>query len=303
LTPHATATALPPVRIRPGRLRRAIVYLRRLYAAWKQDQCSRMAAALAFYTFLALTPILVLAVLIAGSLFGEAAARGEIVERTKDSIGLLGAEVVQGILQSAGRPREGIVALGVGLLALLLGASRAFQELQAGLSRILTGPRQLPGGRKGILRRLISFGLVLSVSLGLVMLMIGGMALDATGRYLGLPSGLWFARVLDYFLTFGFGALFLSLLYRFVPDERIPWKGVGIGAALSAGLFVLGRFLVSLYIGRLTTASSYGIAGLIVVILIWLYFSARIVYLGAEVTRLRADSKAAESRFARHRLP
>jgi len=275
LTPTATANALPLVRLRPGRLRRAIAFLGRLYAAWKQDQCSRMAAALAFYTFLALTPVLVLAVLIAGLLFGEAAARGEIVERTRESIGLLGAEVVQGILQSAGRPREGFVALVVGLLALLLGASRAFQELQAGMSRILTGPREQPGGRKGILRRLVSFGLVLSVSLGLVMLMIGGMALDATGRYLGLPSGLFIARILDYLLTFGFGALFLSLLYRFVPDRRARWKDVGIGAALSAGLFVLGRFLVSLYIGRMTTAFSYGIAGLIVVILIWLYFSAR----------------------------
>jgi len=141
------------------------------------------------------------------------------------------------------------------------------------------------------------------VSLGLVMLMIGGTALDATGRYLGLPSGLLFARILDYLLTLGFGALFLSVLYRFVPDERARWKDVGIGAALSAGLFVLGRFLVSLYIGRMMTASSYGIAGLIVVILIWLYFSARIVYLGAEVTRLRADSKVAEARFAWHRIP
>lgn len=248
-----------------------------------------MAAALTFYTFLALTPLLILAVLIAGILFGEAAARGEIVERTRETIGRPGAEVVQGILQSASRPSEGILALGVGLLALLLGASRAFQELQAGLSRILAGPEEERDDRKGILRRLISFGLVLSVSLGLVMLMLGGMALDATGRYLGLSPGLLVARILDYLLTLGLGALFLALLYRFVPEKRADWKDVWIGAGLSAGFLVLGRFLVSLYIERMTTAPSYGAAGLIVVLLIWIHFSARIIYVGAEVTRLRAD--------------
>jgi membrane protein len=251
-----------------------------------------MAAALAFYTFLALAPLVMLAVLIAGLLFGEAAAREEIVQRTRETIGPLGAEVVQEILHNAGRLREGIVALGIGLLALLFGASRAFQELQAGLSRILTGPQEKAGGRKGILRRLVSFGLVLSVSLGLVMLMIGGMAFDTAGRYLGLPSGLFFARILGYLITFGLGALFLSLLYRWIPDDRAEWKDVWIGAGLSAGLLVLGRFLVSLYIERTTSASPYGVAGLIVVILIWLYLSARIIYVGAEVTRLRMDSKA-----------
>lgn len=291
MTSTATVSALPRVGIQRGRIRRTIGFLRRLYAAWKQNQGSRMAAALAFYTFLALTPLLVLAVLIAGILFGEAAARGEIVERTRATIGRLGAEVVQGILQSAGRPGEGIVALVIGLLALVIGASRSFQELQAGLSRILNGPQERRGARKGIVRRLISFGLVLSVSLGLVMVMIGGMALDATGRYLGLPSGLIFARILDYLVTLGLGALFLSLLYRFVPDKRAEWGDVWVGAGISAGFFVLGRFLVSLYIERTTTASSYGVAGLIVVILIWLYFSARIVYVGAQVTRLRADSR------------
>jgi len=251
-----------------------------------------MAAALAFYTFLALTPILVLAVLIAGIYFGEAAARGEFVERTRETIGRPGAEVVQGILQNAGRPGESIAALVIGLLALLIGASRAFHELQAGLCRILTGPQDKRGARKGILRRLISFGLVLSVSLGLVILMIGGMALDTAGRYLGMPSGLFFARIFGYLITFGLGALFLSLLYRWVPDDRAEWKDVWIGAGLSAGLLVLGRFLVSLYVMRMTTVPTYGAAGLIVVMLIWLYVSARIIYVGAEVTRLRMDSKS-----------
>lgn len=294
MTPPATTNVLPEVRRRPGKARRTIHFLRRLYGAWRQDQGSRMAAALAFYTFLALAPLVMLAVLIAGLLFGEAAAREEIIQRTRETIGPLGAEVVQEILHNAGRLREGIVSLGIGLLALLFGASRAFQELQAGLSRILTGPREMAGGRKGILRRLVSFGLVLSVSLGLVLLMIVGMALDATGRHLGLPSGRAFARILDYLVTLGLGAFLLSLLYRFVPTGRAAWRDVWIGASLSAVLFVLGRFLVSLTIERTTSGSPYGVAGLIVVILIWLYLSARIIYVGAEVTRLRMNSKAAE---------
>lgn len=292
MIPPTTTHALPEVRLRPGKARRTIHFLRRFYVAWRQDQVSRMAAALAFYTFLALAPLVMLAVLIAGLLFGETAAREELVQRTRETTGPLGAAVVQEILHNAGRLREGIVALGIGLLALLFGASRAFQELQAGLSRILTGPPEKTGGRKGILRRVVSFGLVLSVSLGLVLLMIVGMALNATGRYLGLPSGRWFARILDYLVTLSLGAFLLSLLYRFVPAGRAAWRDVWIGASLSAVLFVLGRFLVSLYIERTTSASPYGVAGLIVVILIWLYLSARIIYVGAEVTRLRMDSKA-----------
>lgn len=266
--------------------------LRQFYDAWKRDQGSRRAAALAYYTFLALAPLLVLAVLIAGILFGEAAARGEIVERTREVIGSRGAEAVQGILQSAARPREGIVALGLGLVTLLIGASRAFQELQKGLSRILAGSEEDQHHKSGILRRLISLGLVLSVGLGLVMLMVGGMALDAARRYAGLASSLLGSRILDYLITFCLGAFFLSLLYRFVPYKRVNWKDGWIGAAVSAALFILARFLFTLYIGRTTIASSYGAAGLVVVILMGVHFSAQIIYVGAVVTRLRADSKA-----------
>ncbi len=272
-----------------------IEFVRRFTGAWKRDQVSRMAAALAYYTFLALAPLLVLAVLIAGTIFGEATARGEVVQRTRAELGDRGAEAVQGILQSARRPREGLAAMGVGLLALLIGASRSFQELQKGLGRILAGSEEKQRDRKGIFRRLISLGLVLSVGLGIALLMIGGMTLDTTRRYLGPTSGFLISRSVDYLLTFGFGALFLALLYRFVPDKRAGWKDVGIGAALSAALFVMARFLVSFYIGRTTIGSSYGVAGLVVVILIWVHFSAQIVYIGAEVTRLRADSKATEA--------
>jgi membrane protein len=295
MTPTTTANAPPCVKLQPGKIRTTISFLTRFYEAWKRDQVSRMAAALAYYTFLALAPLLVLAVLIAGNIFGEAAARGEIVERTREAIGGRGAEAVQGILQSAVRPHEGIAALVVGLLALLLGASRAFQELQQGLGRILSGSEEYKRDRKGILRRLISLGLVLSVSLGLVMLMIGGMALDAARRYLGLTSGLLFSRSLDYLITFGFGAFFLSLLYRWLPDKHAASKDVWIGAGTSAALFVVARFLVSLYIGRTTIASSYGAAGLVVVLLLWAHLSAQIVYIGAEVARLRADSRAAKA--------
>lgn len=294
---HRTSTLTREVRplvvLPPGRIRRAISFLSRFRGAWKQDQVSRMAAALAYYAFLALAPILVLAVLIAGNLVGETAARGKIVEQTREAIGHSGAEAVQGILQSPGRPGGSIAALVAGLLVLLLGASRAFQELQQGLSRILTPPGEKSGDRKGILRRLVSLGLVLSVALGLVMLMLGGMALDAARRYWGLSLGLHAVRILDYLITFGLGTLFLSLLYRFVPDRRAQWKDAGIGAGISAGLFVLARFLVSLYLERAAIATSYGAAGLFVILLIWVHFSAQVVYVGAEMTRLRADSKAA----------
>src|SRR6185295_2510469 len=135
----ATRNTSPLAGKSPGAIRRTIAFLKRLCNAWKQDRASRMAAALAYYTFLALAPLLILTVLIAGMLFGEAAARSEIVEWTKEATGAHGAEMVQGILQGPGRPREGIVPLVLGVLVLLVGACRAFQELQKGLSRILAG--------------------------------------------------------------------------------------------------------------------------------------------------------------------
>lgn len=248
-----------------------------------------MAAALAYYTFLALAPLLVLAVLIAGLLFGETAARAEIVNRVSEAVGRRGADALEGILESAGRPREGIAALGVALMALLFGASRAFQELQKGLSRILNRHEESTGARQGILRRLTSLGLVLFAGLGLVILMAAGMAFAAARRTLGLPSGMFFSTILDYLVFPALGGLFLSLLYRFVPDKRAAWKDVWIGAGTAAGLFALARFAVGLYIARTTIASSYGAAGLFIVILMGVHLSALIVYFGAEVTRLRTD--------------
>lgn len=251
-----------------------------------------MAAALAYYTFLALAPLLVLSVLIAGAVIGEAAAQGEIVEQTRSAIGRRAGEAVQDILQNAGRPGEGIAAFAIGLLVLLFGVYRAFHELQKGLGRILGGPGGKSGARKGLLRRLVSLGLVLSVGPVLLMVTIGGTALDAARNFLRLTPGLLLFRLLDTLLAFGLCASLLALLYRYVPDRRRPWKQIWLGAGVSAGLFVLARSLVGLYIERSSITSAYGAAGLFVILLVGVHFCAQVLYVGAELARLRGDLEA-----------
>jgi membrane protein len=273
------------------RTRQVLSFLGRVRSAWKRDQGPRLAAALAYFASLAIAPLLVLAVLIAGLVFGEAAARGEIVEQTSGAIGRRGAEAIQEILRNAGQPGRGVFALAVGLAALLLGASRAFQELQDGLNRILgiAGPG---AGRGTVLKRLLSFAMVVGLALLLVLLMAGEMILDALVNVLGVASGVGLIEGANYLVSLGVTAASLSLLYRYVPVRRTRWRHVWLGAGLAAILFILARMLVSLYFERSSTASSYGAAGSFVVVLIWLYFAAEIVYLGAEIARVRADSTA-----------
>ena len=284
---------MPRVHLPTGSIQKTATFLRRLRYSWKVDQGSRMAAALAYYTFLALAPVLIISASLVGILFGKEAARGEMVMATKEAIGHRGAEALQAILQKTWQSNEGLVALGVSLCAMLLGAYWAFHELKEGLFRILASPADKKAGRHGILKRLMSIGWILLVGLGLVVLMIGGLALDAARRYLGLSPGFHLTWILDYLFTLGVGAIFLALLYRFVPGGRAKWKEVWIGAGISAGLFALGRFLVSLYLKRMTSVPASGSAGFFVVILIWFYYSARVVYFGAEVTRLCAIPEAA----------
>lgn len=257
---------------------------------WIEDRCARTGAALAFYTIFSLAPILVIAIGLAGMVFGEQAARGEIFDQLRGLLGADGAATVESLLQSSSEGKAGLVATLVGFGTLLLGATTAFAELKSGLDEIWGVP---PDRRSGlwytIQTRLLSFGLVLSVGFLLLVSLIISAALAAVAKYwdtLGLAGAL--LEMLNAGVSFLLITSLFAAIYKLLPGKRIPWRDVWVGSAITALLFTVGKTLIGLYLGNSALASSYGAAGSFVVVLVWVYYSAQIFLLGAEFTKFYA---------------
>lgn len=262
--------------------------IRKSAGAWVDDYASSMGAALAYYTLFAIAPLLIIALAVAGLVFGHEAARGEIVAQIQNLIGREGAIAVQGLLKSANEPAQNLFATVVSIITLVIGATTVFAELQSDLDRIWRVPA--PAKENGIwtlLRtHLLSFGLVLGLGfLMLVSLLVSAVigAFDnwSSGFFAGWEGLLY---VLNFSISFAFTALLSAMIYKFMPRARIAWRDVWVGAAVTALLFEIGKFLIGLYLGKASVASGFGAAGSLVVLLVWVYFSAQIFLLGAEFT-------------------
>ena len=275
---------------------RAPLALRLLWAAikgWSSDNVPRLGASLAYYTLFAISPILIIAIAIVGSIFGAEAVRGEIVGQIDQLIGTEGARAVQALLEGAHKDQTGTLAVIVGTATLILAASGAFLELQHALNtifRVKTDPKK-SGIKQLVINRLRSFGLVLSIGfLLLVSLLVSAALAAVTARIqrsvFGGPA-LW--QMLNIIVSIGVVTLLFGLIYRFLPDVRRAWRDVWTGAFVTAMLFTIGKYLIGLYLGRSSVASSYGAAGSVIVLLTWVYYSAQIVLLGAELTRVYAE--------------
>jgi membrane protein len=262
---------------------------------WTKDNVPRLGASLAYYTLFAVSPILVIAIAIAGSVFGAEAVRGQIVGQIDQLIGRDGAMAIQAILEGAHRDRSGTLAIVMGSITLVIAASGAFLELQHALNTIFR-VKQDPK-KSGIVvflkNRLRSFGLVVSIGFLLMVSLLVSAALAALAAYVrtskwGGPA-LW--EVINILVSLGVVTLLFAMIYRFLPDVRLKWRDVWTGALITAVLFSIGKFLIGLYLGRSSIASSYGAAGSIVVLLVWVYYSAQIILLGAEFTRVYAEHR------------
>ena len=270
--------------------------LRLLWAAikgWSSDNVPRLGASLAYYTLFAISPILIIAIAIAGSIFGAEAVRGEIVGQIDQLIGTEGAKAVQALLEGAHKDQSGTLAVIIGTLTLIVAASGAFLELQHALNtifRVKTDPKK--SGIKQLLKnRLRSFGLVMSIGFLLLVSLLVSAALSAiSGRVQRAEIvGAALLQVLNIVVSLGVITLLFALIYRFLPDVRLAWRDVWTGAFVTALLFTIGKFLIGLYLGRSSIASSYGAAGSIIVLLTWVYYSAQVMLLGAELTRRYAE--------------
>ncbi len=256
---------------------------------WSADDVPRLGASLAYYTLFSLAPILLIAITIAGWVFGAEAVRGQMTGELNDLIGQDGAEAVQALLQGAALQNGSTLALIIGGVVFLLASTGAFLELQHALNKIFQ-VKTKPDANVATLikRRAQSFGLVITLGFLLMVSLAVSAALSALSQWMHADSEALVWRAVDTILSLGVITLLFAVIYRFLPDVHLEWREVWTGALVTAVLFSVGKFLIGLYLGRTSMASSYGAIGSILVLLVWVYYSSQIILLGAEITRVYA---------------
>ena len=277
--------------------------LRETVSSWSDDYAPSMGAAIAFYTLFSIAPLLLIVITIAGMVFGREAAQGEIVAQLQGLMGEEGALAIQGLLASAAKPGSGALAkfLSVGLL--VFGATTIFAELQDAFDRIWRVPtRPRDGGLWHLLRaRVLSFGMMLGIAFLLMVSLVFSAAIAALGNWWGPFFGMRevMLQLTNFTVSFALTTVLFALIYKIMPRVTVQWRDVWMGAAFTSLLFGVGKLLIGLYIGKSAIASGFGAAGSLIVLLIWVYYSAQIFLLGAEFTWIyahHAGSRCGEER-------
>ncbi len=268
------------------------VLIKDTFVRWIDDNPFQLGAALAYYTLFSMAPILLIAIAVAGLVFGREASQNQIIGVIEDLVGVQSARAIQAIIESAGRrPDSGFFASAVGVIILLLGAGGVVEQLHQSLNTIWrVAPKTGRGIRGFLLDRLLSFSMVLSVGFLLVVSLVISAVLTAVSGIIGgfLPIDAATAHILDLVVSFVFIMLLFAVIYKFVPDVRIAWSDVWIGAATTSFLFSVGKFLIGFYLGHSTVTSIYGAAGSLVTLLLWVYYSSLMFFFGAELTQVYA---------------
>jgi len=277
-------------------------YLSDTYAAWREHNAPRLGAALAYYTVFSIAPLLVIVIGIAGLVFGADAARGQVMAEIEGLIGPESARALQDILKNAQSPTSGTVATIIGVVSLILGASGVFGDLQAALNTVWEVKPKPNRALIGVVKeRFLSLTMVLGTGFLLLVSLLLSAALAAAGKTLhhfgpGLEA---LAPIAETIVSLGVLTLLFALIFKYLPDATIAWGDVWIGAVLTAALFVVGKLAIGLYLGHAGIGSAYGAAGSLVVILVWVYYSAQILLFGAELTRVCASRRKARVKPAR----
>jgi len=257
---------------------------------WSDDDATRLAASLAYYTTFSIAPLLVVVIALAGLLFGREAVQGEIVHQVAAVVGRDGGKAIQELIANASKPASSVAASVVGFVVLLFGASGVVAELKASLNKIWDVPPAATGLMALLRERLLSFALVLGVGFVLLVSLAINTALAAAGSLLrgdaAQTAVLWMA--VTFVVTLAIETGLFSLMFKVLPDTEVAWADVWIGAMVTAALFELGKLVVGIYLGQAGIASAYGAAGSLVVVLVWVYYSAQLLFLGAEFTHVYA---------------
>src|SRR5262245_5038924 len=260
-----------------------------------RDKGPRLGAALAFYTALSLSPLLLVVVAIAGAVYGDVAARGELAHQIKDTIGEEGARAIETMLANTNSQGKSTLMTIIGVITLVVGATGVFAQLQDALDTIWkVSPEKSGGGIWGTIEdRLLSFSLVFGLAFLLIVSLVVSAVLTAVNTWMAdrLPMPGWALQAINQLLTFALLAVLFAAIFKLLPHARPAWSDVWVGGLLTAALFTLGKYLIGLYLAQTAPGSAYGAAGSFVVLLIWIYYSSQILLLGAVFTRVFATTR------------
>jgi membrane protein len=263
--------------------------LRQTFDHGNEHEAPRLAAALAFYTILSLAPLIILVISIVAFVFGHSTAQYELLGQVENLVGHQGAEAVRSLIEQAQKPSSGASASTLGVITLLFGASGVFGELRSALHKMWDVKTQDETSVVGTIKQhLFSFGMVLAVGFLLMVSLVITTVLAAFGKFFGglLPMPEFVLIAINFVLSVAGTAGLFALIFRYVPETEIAWKVVAIGATVTALLFTIGKFLIGFYLGKAAVVSAYGAAGSLVVVIVWVYYSAMIFLFGAAFTRV-----------------
>lgn len=267
--------------------------LKETFAAWSNDKVPRHGAALAYYTVLSLVPLLVVIITIIGFILGREVGQDYILEQIGNLVGPQSKETISEMIQRASEPSTGIVATVVATGTLLFGASGVFAQLQDSLNSIWGVKPKVGRGLWGLIQdRFISFAALLGTGFLLLVSLVLSAALSAFGQWFGgwLPAPEVVLQALELVISLAVITGLFAMMFKVLPDAQVAWSDVWIGAALTALLFTIGKFAIGLYLGKSDVGSAYGAAGSLVIILVWVYYSAQILLFGAEFTQVYANT-------------
>jgi membrane protein len=279
--------------------------LKQTVSDWLKDKAPRLGAALAYYTIFSLAPLLVIALAIAGMFLGADAVRGELHGQLQSMLGDSGAAAVEEMVAAASKPTEGVLATVIGIAVLLFGASGVFGQLQDALNTIWDVEPK-PRGIWGTIKdRFFSFAMVLGTGFLLLVSLVLSAAINLIGGWMSsiLPLPEFVLQAVNFVASFAVVTLLFAAIFKLLPDAVVAWKDVWIGAIVTAALFVIGKFLLGMYLGRGSVANAYGAVGSLVVVLVWVYYSAQIVFFGAEFTQVYARTRGSHIKPAPDALP
>ena len=285
--------------------------LKQAFQEWNQDKASQLAAALAYYTLFSLAPLLILALAIASLFFDNGAVREQLMGQVESLMGGASADFVRTVLDNANRPGEssGWAASAISAVLLLVGATGVLTQLQLSLNTIWNlEARPGIGLIDQIRKRLLSLGMVIVIGFLLLVSLIASSVISGFSGYLNMlmPGLDALVQLLNFLLAFGLSTLLFAVMFKYLPDAIIAWRDVWFGAAATAILFSVGKYLIGLYLGNSSFGSSYGAAGSVIILLVWVFYSAQILFYGAELTQVysrRFGSQIKPNKYAVQRDP
>jgi membrane protein len=273
--------------------------LKETMVACLEHNVPRLGAALAYYTLFAIAPLFVIVLAVAAFAFGEQATRRELLGQISGLVGKEGGEAIQAVIAAAHKPKAGVLATGVAITMLLIGATGVFIELQDALNIIWNVSRkQRNGFRRFIKDRVLSFTIVLGIGFLLLVSLVISAVLATLGGFLKdtVPGGTIIWEVINFFISLGVITVLFAMIFKMLPNVSITWRDVSVGALLTAMLFNFGKFLLGFYLGRSGVASAYGAAGALVIVLLWIYYSTQILLFGAMFTHLYANRYGSQAK-------